>query len=142
MKRALLDLGKLEVTAKEEPLICGEEEEEEEKDDDAIWTKFAPDLPALIDDRDPGPSSLGAPLSAHVRDEFLPISLDEVDQNEESIADVDQVIHKLQDNLVSIIKNPRMHSLIRLPCFCHLLQVIFSQNCLKIMTLARKISAP
>ena len=35
VKRALLDLGKLEVTAKDEPLICGDDDD---IDDDDIWT--------------------------------------------------------------------------------------------------------
>ena len=121
MKRALLDLGKLEVTAKEEPLICGDEDD---ADDDDVWTKFAPCPPSIAHDQNPGLSSIGGPLSAHVKDEFLPIPLDEVDENAVSIADVDLVINRLQDNFVSVIKNPRMHALTRLPCFCHLLQVI------------------
>ena len=124
VKRALLDLGKLEVTAKDEPLICGDDDAD--LDDDDVWTKFVPGPPSIANDQEPGPSSLGlsCPLSSQVRDEFLPIPLDEVDENAETIANVDLVLNKLQDNFTSIVKNPRMHSLTRLPCFCHLLQVI------------------
>ena len=117
MKRALNDLGKLELSAKHEPLVCGDDEDD---DDDGVWTKYTPCPPLDQDSVSPSPS---ATLSVHVRDEFLPIPLDGVDQNDLNITDVDQVFKMLDDSFASIKRNPRMHSLSRIPCFCHLLQV-------------------
>ena len=125
-----MDLGKLEVTAEEQPLVCGDGEDDgDDDDDDDVWVKFGPRPHSVSQEKDAGPSSLGGPLSVMVRDEFLPIPLDEVDENAESIADVDHVINKLQDNFANIVKNPRMNSLVRLPCFCHLLQVFLTSLC-------------
>ena len=121
MKRALLDLSKLELSVKKEPLICIDEEDEND-DDNEVWTKYTP----TPGPPDPVSSSLSSTssssLSVNVRDEFLPIPLDEIDQNNPNV-DVDQVIHMLEDNFANIVKNPRIHSLSRIPCFCHLLQV-------------------
>ena len=116
MKRALNDLGKLELSAKHEPFVCGDDDD----DDDDVWTKYTP-VPPLVQDS-VSPSS-SATLSVNVRDEFLPIPLDGVDQNDLNIADVDQVIKALDDSFASIVRNPRIHSLSRIPCFCHTLQV-------------------
>lgn len=106
------------MTVKDKPLVC----EDEDDDDDDIWTKVAPCPPSVGQDLD-DVSSLTTPLSVKVRDEFLPIPLDEDDMDDVNTADVGKVIKKLEDSFASIIKNPRLHCLCRLGCFCHLLQV-------------------
>ena len=102
------------MTVRDEPLVCGDNDH----DDDDIWTKVAPCPPSVDQDLDEVSS-----LSVKVKDEFLPLALDEEDMDDPNTADVGKVIKKLEDSFANIIKNPRMHSLSRLSCFCHLLQV-------------------
>ena len=62
IKRALLDLSELELTVKEEPMVCGEVE------DDDDWTNFSSDV--VQGEREP--------LTLMVQDEFSPIGGDEM----------------------------------------------------------------
>ena len=107
IKRALLDLSELEQTVRDEPMVEGEVE------DDDDWTNNSSDMVQ------------GEPLSVMVKDEFLPIpiGLGEENWDEGDYTDVDQVVKNLHDEITHLRKNPRLHSLSRLPCFCHLLQV-------------------
>ena len=108
IKRALLDLSELELTVKEEPMVCGEVE------DDDDWANFSSDV--VQGEREP--------LTLMVQDEFNPIALgEEMNWEDGGYTDVDHVIKKLDDEITHLKKNPRLHSLSRLPCFCHLLQV-------------------
>ena len=97
---------------REEPVLCGEVEDYDD------WTKYSSDVVQEDVEREP--------LTPMVQDEFNPIALEEeVNWEDGGYTDVavEQVIKKLDDELVHLMKNPRLHSLSRLPCFCHLLQV-------------------
>ena len=115
IKRALLDMGKMEMTLEEEPLIVVDE------DDD--WTKIAKADPsgvttAIEDEVDFAP----CPISP--QDEFYPVGLEEEQVwDSGDYSDVASLIQNLEDKVANIIANPRINNLQRLPCICHTLQV-------------------
>ena len=115
IKKALADLSELELTVREEPMVCGELEEHDD------WANYCSDVVQEERDREP--------LTLMVHDEFSPIALgEEVNWEDGGYTDVDHIIKKMDDEVVHLMKNPRLHSLSRLPCFCHLLQVKHSSD--------------
>ena len=121
LKRALLDMAKMEMTVEQQPLIIVDENEDLEDD----WTKVAESHPFDLNATDITEVDF-APCPVSPQDEFYPIGLDEEqmwDSGEGDYTNVREVIQMLEDKVANLKSNPRINNIQRLACICHTLQV-------------------
>ena len=115
IKKALLDMEKMEMTVEEEPLLLVDEDEDDWTNNAAAASHAA----AMTED-----SINFGPCPVPVEDEFHPVALDEEeDWDSSGYTSVAHVIANLEDKVANIRANPRINNLQRLPCFCHTIQV-------------------
>ena len=118
IRRALLDMGKLEMTVEEEPLVVDDHEDEDD------WTKVAKAESSSVTPAIDLTSVDFGPCPVSPQDEFHPVGLDEEQVwDSGDYTDVTHLISTLEDKVANIKANPRINNLQRLPCICHTLQV-------------------
>ena len=121
LKRALLDMAKMEMTVEQQPLIIVDENEDLEDD----WTKVAESHPFDLNAMDITEVDF-APCPVSPQDEFYPIGLEEEqmwDSGEGDYSNIVEVIQMLEDKVANLKSNPRINNIQRLSCICHTLQV-------------------
>ena len=119
IRRALLDMEKLEMTVEEEPILVVEENE-----DDDDWTKVAKAQSSSMTTAIDATSVDFGPCPVSPQDEFYPVGLDEEQVwDSGDYTDVTNLISTLEDKVANLKANPRINNLQRLPCICHTLQV-------------------
>ena len=119
IKRALLDMGKLEMTVEEEPLMVVDENEDEDD-----WRKIVTLQPSGVTTAMDTTSADFAPCPVSPQDEFYPVGLEEEQVwDSGDYTDVGNLIQNLEDKVANLKANPRINNLQRLPCICHTLQV-------------------